>query len=222
MAAALTSTFTTDSVIRGYHEYNSIWEAAFGVVLQCQRERSNRHDPYAVAVVKDGNVVGHVPRKLSAICAMFLHRGGSITCQVNGRRQYSRDLPQGGLEVPCMLTFCGVISQLAKVQAFVKKVTVFSATKNPVTEADIPCKKIKIEPTDQSDLEVSIVCDDDGFQDEAVVTKWICIDNFTLSRTDKDIILNGEDLSEKQINASQNLLAMQFPNITGFSLTLKQ
>ena len=39
MAAAPISTFTTDSVIRGYHEYNSIWEAAFGEVLQCQRER---------------------------------------------------------------------------------------------------------------------------------------------------------------------------------------
>ena len=119
-----------------------------------------------MAVVKVGNVVGHVPRNLSAICAVFLYRSGSITCQVNGRKQYSRDLPQGGLEVSCMLTFCGVISQLAKVQAPVKKV---SATKNPVTEADIPCKKIKIEPTDQSDLEVSIVYDDDGFQDEVVV-----------------------------------------------------
>lgn len=73
MATADTGTFTTDSVIRGYHEYKNIWEAAFGECLQCQRERSNGHDPYAVAVVKDDNVVGHVPRKLSAICAMFLH-----------------------------------------------------------------------------------------------------------------------------------------------------
>ena len=222
MAAPDSGTFTTDSVIRGYHEYRSIWEAAFGEVLQCQRERANSHDPHAVAVVKDGNVVGHVPRKLSAICAMFLHRGGSITCQVNGRRQYSRDLPQGGLEVPCMLTFCGVKSQLVKVQALVKKVAAYSATKNPVTETDMPCKKIKIEPTDHSDLEVTIDCDDDGFQDEVVVTKWICIDNFTLSRADKDIILNGEYLSDKHINASQKLLAMQFPTLTGFSLTFKQ
>ena len=93
----------------------------------------------------------------------------------------------------------------------------FSATKNPVIEADISCKKIKIEPTDRSDLEVSIICDDDGFQDEVVVTKWICIDNFTLSRADKDIILNDEDLSDKHINASQKLLAMQFPTITGLA-----
>ena len=84
-----------------------------------------------------------------------------------------------------MLTFCGAKIKLEKVQALIKKVAVFSATKDPVTasEAEIPCKKIKIEPTDQ---EVIIDCgDDDGFQDEAV-TKWICINNFTLSRTDKD------------------------------------
>ena len=72
MATPDSGTFKTDSVIRGYNEYRSIWEAAFGEVLQCQRERTNRHDPYAVAVVKDGNVIGHVPRKLSAICAIIL------------------------------------------------------------------------------------------------------------------------------------------------------
>ena len=68
-----TFTFTTDTVIHGYHEYKDIWGAALGEVLQCQRERANRHDPYAVAVVKDGDVVGHVPRKLSETCAIFLH-----------------------------------------------------------------------------------------------------------------------------------------------------
>ena len=35
----------------------------------------------------------------------FLRRGGSITSQVNGHRRYSSDLPQGGLEIPCVLTF---------------------------------------------------------------------------------------------------------------------
>ena len=81
-----------------------------------------------------------------------------------------RDLLQGGLEVPCMLTFCGAKSKLEKVQALIKKVAVFLATKNPVTtsEADIPCKKFKIEPTDQSDLEVIIDCDDDEFK-----MKWL-------------------------------------------------
>ena len=41
----------------------------------------------------------------------------------------------------CMFTFCGVKSQLLKVQALVKKVAVFSAAKSPLTKADMPCKK---------------------------------------------------------------------------------
>ena len=58
---AFVGTFMTDSVIRGYHKYKSILEAAFGEVLQRQREKANRHDTYTVVVMKGGNVAGHVP-----------------------------------------------------------------------------------------------------------------------------------------------------------------
>jgi len=77
--------------------------------LTCEREVGNSHDPLAVAVKKliDGNntIVGHVPRHISPLCSVFIRRGGSITCVVNGPRQYSSDLPQGGLELPCKLHF---------------------------------------------------------------------------------------------------------------------
>ena len=74
----------------------------------CRRETSNRFDPFAVAVIKDGTVVGHVPRKLSAICLLFLRHCGVTICQIDGQRRYSRDLPQGGLEVRVyILTFTG-------------------------------------------------------------------------------------------------------------------
>ena len=49
--------------------------------------------------------VGHTPRVISTVCSVFIRRGGIIVCVVNGARQYSSDLPQGGLEVPCILTF---------------------------------------------------------------------------------------------------------------------
>ena len=65
----------------------------------------NIHDLSAVAIRKDGSVVGHVPRALSAVCSSFIRRGGLILCRVSGSRRYSADLPQGGLEVPCVLTF---------------------------------------------------------------------------------------------------------------------
>ena len=67
-------------MIRGYHEYQSIWEAEIGENLTCIREPGNVRDPYAVAVTKpeSSTIVGHVPRKMSAICSLFLRKGGSI------------------------------------------------------------------------------------------------------------------------------------------------
>ena len=35
----------------------------------------------------------------------ILKKRGTITCTVNGERRYSRDLTQGGLEIPCLLIF---------------------------------------------------------------------------------------------------------------------
>ena len=46
--------------IRGYHIYKEIWDAAIGEHLACERENSNNHDRYAVAVTKDRTIVGHL------------------------------------------------------------------------------------------------------------------------------------------------------------------
>ena len=69
-----------EAMIRGYHEYQSIWEAEIGENLTCIREPGNVRDPYAVAVTKpeSSTIVGHVPRKMSAICSLFFQKGGSI------------------------------------------------------------------------------------------------------------------------------------------------
>ena len=97
--------FSVQSMIRGYHVYQDEWDAVIGEVLHCRRESGNWHDPYALATISDGRVVGHVPRKISPICAIFIRRGGSITCTVSGHRRYSADLEQGGLEIPCNIKF---------------------------------------------------------------------------------------------------------------------
>ena len=52
-------------------------------------------------------LVGHLPKKISLICSIFLRSGGTITCEVSGGRRYSSDLVQGGLEMPCWLIFRG-------------------------------------------------------------------------------------------------------------------
>ena len=49
-------------------KYKAIWDAALGEQLRCQREPTNPHDAYAVAVLKSGVVVGHVPRRISSVC----------------------------------------------------------------------------------------------------------------------------------------------------------
>lgn len=91
--------------IRGYHIYNEIWTAIVGEELICQREPTNPSDRYAVAVMRSGQIIGHLPRKVSRACSIFIRRGGSITCVVTGGRRYSSDLPQGGLEIPCKVKF---------------------------------------------------------------------------------------------------------------------
>ena len=85
-------------------------------MLQCEKEEGNSHDLYAVAVKQLDSIVGHVPCMISTLCHLFLSRGGSITCTVTGIRKYSDDLPQGGLEVPCQLTFRGDEPAVEKVK----------------------------------------------------------------------------------------------------------
>ena len=60
----------------------------------------NPRDRYAVAVCKVGDeMVGHLPKNILTMCSIFIRRGGIIYCTVLGGRQYSRDLPQGGMEI---------------------------------------------------------------------------------------------------------------------------
>ena len=105
-----------DCCIRGYHIYKEVWEAAIGDVLECLREPSNARDRYAVATKKEGNIIGHLPKKISKPCVLFLRRGGSIYCTVTGGRRHSSDLPQGGLEIPCFLVFEAEIKLIKKLK----------------------------------------------------------------------------------------------------------
>ena len=76
------------------------------------------HDPFAVAVCKGTTVVGHVPRKISAACYVFLGKtGATITGTVTGPRRYSHDLPQGGMEIPWVMKFAGDKIMVNKVKS---------------------------------------------------------------------------------------------------------
>ena len=83
--------FSIDSDIRGHHVYKDVWTLVIGEELMCQRELGNLKDLFTMSVLKGSTIVGHVPRKISVICSMFLQTGGTIDCTVVGNRQHSRD-----------------------------------------------------------------------------------------------------------------------------------
>lgn len=48
--------------------YREQWEAAFGGDLECQCERGNAADAYAVSVVRGGSMIGHLTSCMHAFC----------------------------------------------------------------------------------------------------------------------------------------------------------
>jgi len=126
-AAAAASTeidiFVKESVVCGYHVYKEILSNVVDEELQCIHEIGNIYDVYAVKVVKAGmGTIGHLLKMISTSCHLFLQNGGSIGCTITGARQYSIDLPHGGLEIPCKLTFKGDRKLLDKLKQLWHKV----------------------------------------------------------------------------------------------------
>ena len=85
----MTDALSIGSSMRGYHYYQDIWEPAVGEELECTQDPGNSHDRYAVAVLKEGIVVGYVPRKISVLCCIFLRKGETIVSTITGTRRYS-------------------------------------------------------------------------------------------------------------------------------------
>ena len=131
--------FSIDSCVRGHHVYEAVWSPQFGETLSCHLEFGNIMDPYAVSILKADKIVGHVPRKISAFCHLFLRRGGLMLCQITGHRQFSADLPQGGLEVPCSLIFMGDEKEIQRVKKLTEHLIV-----NNIKPIELPTKKQKI------------------------------------------------------------------------------
>ena len=60
---------------RGHHIYQKSWKLVIGEVLTVERKEDNQHDDYAVAVTKNGDIVGHMPRSISRAFGRFLKSG---------------------------------------------------------------------------------------------------------------------------------------------------
>ena len=70
-----TTAFTTDSTICGHHVYKEIWTPIIGEELTWAIEDDNNWDPYAVAIIMVGTVVGHIQHRISAAFNLFLEQG---------------------------------------------------------------------------------------------------------------------------------------------------
>ena len=88
------------SWVRGYHVYKDSWEIEIGEVLNLQHEPKNQQDKNAVAVVKNGKVVGHVPRALAST------KQGS-TADVKTVAKAVNRVGGDGMEVPFIYRFTG-------------------------------------------------------------------------------------------------------------------
>ena len=95
------NSFSFNSYARGYHACMKIWNPVDGEVLVCTRETDNPHDNYAVSIICNSYVVGHVPLGLRKTFSDFLSLPAStMLCIVTGKI-----LNRGaglGLEIPVM------------------------------------------------------------------------------------------------------------------------
>ena len=110
--------FHINSYIRGYHAYMEVWTPVLNEELILQREPTNVVDINAVAVKKEGVIVGHVPFNLAPCFSAFLRREtNSGFAKVVGDR-VNRGAGYG-LEIPCEYSLYGPKHYIDKLKELV-------------------------------------------------------------------------------------------------------
>ena len=110
----MATSYRIESAVRGHHIFKRIWTPHIGEELVLRAEHGNTVDRFAVAVMKDTNVVGHVPIEYSRVLWYFLQRRHSIVvCKITGSRRLS-EVRGKGLEVPCEYIFKGQTKHVEK------------------------------------------------------------------------------------------------------------
>ena len=105
------SSYKKRSVVRGHHIYKRVWTPVVGEELSLKTEDGNLHDKHAVAVIKDRQIVDHVPRSISKVSWFFLKHGGKITCRITGGRTLGV-----GLEVPCVYSYSASVRMIQRLK----------------------------------------------------------------------------------------------------------
>ena len=135
---------------------------------------------------------------------------------------------QGGLEVPCTLIFKGEPSKIEKVKRLLKENKTKIASSEASSEAESNDNSKEGRPVASSEAnEVKDTVSDQEIhsspkrQRTDCESEWVCLVGMTLQVKDKNVIIQGEKLTDKHMNASQKLLKGQFTLIEGLCTTLK-
>ena len=64
---------SVEAMVRYYHMCKNVLDTTLGIQFPFQSEDGNSQDAVAVAVLKDGALIGHVPLRISTACFKFLH-----------------------------------------------------------------------------------------------------------------------------------------------------
>ena len=148
---------------------------------------------------------------------IFEKRWNNCKYIITGTRRYSRDLAQGGMEVPCTLHFRCDSKKLQQLifellQQMPEDILLVSSSQSDEQKyIPPPAKAIEISEGEET---VTNTCNADDI--------WVTYDRNTLKHSDKKIIEDGSQLTDKHIQLAQTLIRGQFPRIGGLQSTLLQ
>ena len=134
----------------------------------------------------------------------FLSKGGSLKCKVTGKRQYSIDVPQGGLEIPCLLTFkSDSPSDIVKISKLINNIPIDDDKTNDIIEPDIKKQKIDDSFVKSENINLDETKDPSG---DIWVSLYVNIKvQLVLSKDDKEALSYGRMLNDKLINFAQRV-----------------
>ena len=84
--------FEFQSHVRGHQVYKDIWTPTLGEKLSTTAEPENHNDKYVVKVLKDNEVVGHVPSDILKYCTSAILCGRTTKCEIAEKRQNKRGM----------------------------------------------------------------------------------------------------------------------------------
>ena len=99
------------NTVMGYHDYQSIWNPIEWIQLDAKMEPTKAIDKFAVEVIKNDRVVGHLPKgrtgRFAKTVVYFLRASSNNACTVTftGRPLNAGD--RLGMKVPCHLHLSG-------------------------------------------------------------------------------------------------------------------